>query len=611
MILDSMLTLAGGLMAALDAGGTGDICTALDVRAVQVGGEIGRRLQATVDNNLLAIDLDRDFLAPFQKHESAGGYIGLGKTLDAFARFAAYTGDTRLVQRKQHLVNVLLQSQGQDGYIGIMRPESRVGTLWDVHEMSYLVLGLTSDYRFCGEKASLEAARKLADYLIRSLSAEPTPKTGPDDLSAVMPTTGLDEAFLSLSEQTGDPQYRDFVAGALKLAAWQMPLVLGRWGKIEGHAYAYMCECLAQIRLDRYTPDARLWEPTRGVFQFLLDGDGLVISGTCGDHECWHNTQSGTTNLGETCTTTYLLRLCDELMRRTGKPLYGDLMERGIHNALFGAQSPDGRQIRYYTPFEAPRVYHHGDTYCCPCNFRRIVAELPGMAFYRRGDGVFVNLFVPAKAEFRLEGDIALTLQQESDYPNSGDTKIGVSLSHPAEFTLYVRIPRWSKSVEVRINGQAEPPNVPEAGLLAVRREWKTGDALEVRFPMDFRVVKGRRTQQGRVAIVRGPMVFTFNPKRNPELADKDPRLLTLDPGSIQGPFPDDSVRPGGMSCRAKVWMPGAWYPAEPAREIVLSEFADPDATATYFHIPNPGDERLVDDELTGAGHGPFELKSP
>lgn len=593
-------------MAASDTGGAGDVCTALGARDVQVGGEIGRRLQVTIDNNLLVLDLDRDFLAPFQKHESSGGYIGLGKTLDAFARFAAYTGNAKVVERKQHIVDALLKSQGPDGYIGTMKPEARIGALWDVHEMSYLVLGLTSDYRFCGEKASLEAARKLADYLIRALTADPRPKVGPDDLSAILPTIGLDEAFVFLSEQTGDARYRDFVTGERKLATWRAPLVLGRWGKVEGHAYAYMSECLPQVRLGRRMKDDGVWAPTREVFQFLLDGDGLVITGTCGDHECWHNTQSGTTNLGETCTTAYLLRLCDELARRTGDPLYGDLMERAVYNALFGAQSPDGRRIRYYTPFEAPRVYHDGDTYCCPCNFRRIMAELPGMAFYRRGDGVYVNLYTPAKAQFRIANDVSLSLWQETEYPSSGDVKISVELSRTAEFTLYLRVPRWSKGAEVRVNGQPVKPDAPEAGLLATRREWKTGDTLELQLPMEIRLVKGRRTQEGRVAIARGPLVFTFNPKRNPEFANIDPRLLTLDPASVQGPSPDDSIHPGGVSCRARVWMPGAWYPGEPTHEIVLTEFADPDAIATYFHIPNPNDERIVDDELAGAGHAPI-----
>jgi uncharacterized protein len=176
-------------MAISDASAARDVCVPIDLHAIEVGGEIGRRVAVTVNNNLMAIDLDRDFLAPFQKHESPDGYVGLGKTLDAFARLAAHTGNAQLIQRKRHLVNKLLETQEQDGYIGIMKPEARIATLWDVHEMAYLVLGLASDYRFCGEKASLDAACKLADYLVRGLTAEPRPKVGPGDLSAIMPTS--------------------------------------------------------------------------------------------------------------------------------------------------------------------------------------------------------------------------------------------------------------------------------------------------------------------------------------------------------------------------------------------------------------------------------------
>lgn len=193
-------------------------------------------------------------------------------------------------------------------------------------------------------------------------------------------------------------------------------------------------------------------------------------------------------------------------------------------------------------------------------------------------------------------------MKQETDYPNSGAIKIEVNPSTPTEFTLYLRAPRWSKGAECTINGESATPQTPEPGLLAIRREWKADDRVDLNFPMEFRLIKGRKAQDGRVAVARGPMLFTCNPKRNPDMANIDPRLMVLDPGSIEGPFPDDSVRPGGMACRAKVWMPGAWYPSEGTKELVLTEFADPGAVATYFLIPNPNDARAVADELVGAG---------
>lgn len=601
--------LATGILAAAlgMVMGVGDLLQAVDIRQVEVEGEIGRRLDVTVENNLLVIDLEKDFLAPFLKRDKPDGYIGIGKTIDALARFCAYTEDARLVERKKKLVDALLASQEADGYLGMFRPESRTVKLWDVHELSYLVLGLTSDYAFCGEEKSLAGARKLADYLIAELTAEPAKPVGDADLNPIMGTTGLDEAMLYLAGQSGDARYKKFVVENRRLAEWRKPLTLGRWGMIDGHAYAYMCKCLEQVRLSGDTPDTGLWDETRSVFDFLLDKDGMVVTGTCGDHECWHDTQSGITNLGETCATAYLVRFYDELLRKTAKPMFGDLMERSIFNALFAAQSPNGRKLRYYAPFEAPREYFDGDTYCCPCNYRRILPEIPAMIYYGRPDGVYVNLYAASEATVPFGEGEKVKIRQETDYPNSGHIALTVEDGSDKGWTLYLRKPRWARSATVRINGEDVVAEPAGEGLLKVTLAWKAADKVEVDFPMEWRLVKGRKAQSGRAVVMRGPQVFTYNPARNPELAGREPRLFTLDQDApVEGPFPDDTVRPGGMSCRVRVWEPGAWYPHAKSREIVLTEFADPDATATYFVVSNPGSPLLVDDELMGTARTLF-----
>ena len=98
--------------------------------------------------------------------------------------------------------------------------------------------------------------------------------------------------------------------------------------------------------------------------------------------------------------------MLDRLLRITGNAQFGDMMERAVYNALFAAQSPDGRNIRYFTPLEGQREYF-GDTFCCPNNFRRIIAELPDMVCYRSGDGVAVNLFTPCTATSNCGGGAA------------------------------------------------------------------------------------------------------------------------------------------------------------------------------------------------------------
>ncbi|HRZ82978.1 MAG TPA: glycoside hydrolase family 127 protein, partial [Candidatus Hydrogenedentes bacterium] len=280
---------AAGLLVALAAGAAAQEFSALDVRAVKVGGEAGRRIAVTVENNLLQLDMEKDFLKPFQKKAAPGGYVGLGKTLDAMARLAAHTGNADLTALHRKTVDAVLAAQEPDGYIGMMAPEARIGKLWDVHEMAYLLLGLCTDYAYFREKPSLDAAVRLAGYLREGLMRDPRPVLGGGELGPNMPDTGLEEALLALADQTGDPAWRDFAREYRPLTDWNRPIVLGRHGVVEGHAYAYVDKCLAQLRLDLTDHLPTLTGPSENVMHFLLREDGLVVSGSCGDHECWHD----------------------------------------------------------------------------------------------------------------------------------------------------------------------------------------------------------------------------------------------------------------------------------------------------------------------------------
>jgi len=84
----------------------------------------------------------------------------------------------------------------------------------------------------------------------------------------------------------------------------------------------------------------------------------------------------------------------------------------------------------------------------------------------------------------------------------------------------------------------------------------------------------------------------------NNHLDGVSPRLFALNPDTLEGPVPDDSVRPGGLSCTVGVWRPEVFYPSKISQSLTLTEFADPGCEHVYFHVPNPGDKRFMDDEL-------------
>ena len=127
----------------LGAASAGDeALKALDLRQVKLGGEIGRRIDVTVRNNLLVLDAEKDFLAHFRAKTMHEGYIGLGKLVDAAVRLAAYTNDEKVIALKQRLVDETIKTQGPDGYIGAMAVPNRMWGLWDIHEMGYIIYAL-------------------------------------------------------------------------------------------------------------------------------------------------------------------------------------------------------------------------------------------------------------------------------------------------------------------------------------------------------------------------------------------------------------------------------------------------------------------------------------
>ncbi len=574
--------------------------TPLDIADVKAGGEIGRRIDITIGNNVLVIDADKDFLEPFRQRDSQGGYIGLGKFIDSLVRFAAYSKDPKVLALKQHVVRETIATQEDDGYLGICVPEKRMWHLWDIHEMGYLVLGLTADHAYFDKQTSLEAAQELADYIIDRWSLDPERKTE-GWVSTYVATTGLEEAMLALHRQSGDKRYLDFCVQHRKLAEWDTPLIQGRWGNLEGHAYYHLAHCLSQLRLREIDPDAELLNQSRATLDFLLRKDGMLAPGLCGYHECWHSNQQGFYKLGETCATAYLLRWLDALLRNDGDSLYGDIMERTIYNGLFAAQSPDGRRLRYYAPFEGPREYFQGDTYCCPCNFRRIIAELPEMIYYRRDDGLAVNLYTPSAATAPLANGTNLDIRQQTDYPNSGDVTIRLEPSEPSRFPLFLRIPRWSDTARITINGDVLETIAAAGTFFEITRRWHAGDEIRLQMLMPWRTIKGRKSQAGRVAVMRGPMLFGLNPSRQDGLDHSMTKLLRLDTSSFAMGEPDESIRPDGLTCQASFWKPGDYNAAGQAPlTLTLTEYADPGCEWMYFLVPNPEADDLVEDELAG-----------
>jgi len=582
-----------------------DALQPITLKQPELSGEIGRRIHDLVYTNFMALDADGFFVAPFRSRPFTNDYhyIGVGKVIDAGSLFAAYTGDPKVAARTRHFIDGILATRDADGYIGTFKPEPddhQNHWNWALHEQEYLLLGLTHNAVLTDDAKTLQDARALADYVIRTFSKDPHPEQ--------ICTAGLPEAFLVLYRATGDKRYFDFAANAkhgngkaeIKCAS------LRDWRQTfetrPAHVYVMLARCYAQTELYRLDGTPSLMDMSAYMrHELLRAGGGLNVVGSASDGEYFSYTQNGAGSIGESCVTAYLLRWLDSLMRLDGDLRYGDLMERTIYNALFAAQEPAGRKLRYFTPFTGPRAYYNQDGFCCPGNYRRIVAELPKKVYYRCADGALaVNLFTPSTVTVPLADGATATLTQETDYPNDGRVVFRVTPSKEAAFALRLRIPRWCKAATVTVNGEPPATVAPNAKAFELRRTWKPGDTVTLDLPMTWRFVKGHRLQEGKAALVRGPVVYCLGTAQNAEALKKYANFsgVVIDPACVGEPEPDASVRPNGRKVKVGVWVeaPGAWSKGAPKETVTFTEFVDPTGIVTYVHLLDLN--RAVKDEL-------------
>ena len=581
----------------------------------ELGGEIDRRIKNLVYQNYMVVDLDGKWLDHFRHRTDRGDrshvYFGIGKVFDAGSLFTAYTGDPKVATRTQYIIDELVKSRDADGYLGFwnVEPENRQDHInWILHEQEYINLAFVRNYRCTGNPQSLAHAKIMADYILKTFPTPQNPCYNAGDIC----TAGLPEGMLELYRVTGDKRYFDFAAdvphgnnhGEVQLASlrtWEQD-----FSRRPRHVYVMLARCYAQTELYRLTSEENLLHMSQLMRNELLKkGEGgMLVTGSCSDGEQFSYNQNGRGAIGESCVTAYVLRWIDSLMRLEGDMRYGDLLERTIYNALLAANSPDGRWIRYFTPFTGERKYDTRDFFCCCGNYRRAVAELPQKVYYRTPEGgIALSLFTNSKKTFEVKGQ-DVTILQETTYPNDGDVQLTFATENPVTFAFQFRTPRWCEKIMVRVNDEAPAiidPSDQKLGCYALNRTWQDGDVVRISMPMPWRLLRGRAVQEGRVVLLRGPIVYCIGKDQNTELLAKcpEPRNLVIDPASITEPVKDASIRPGGLKAAAKAWL-NQDCTGEKV-DITLTEFIDPSGQDVYFRVPNLADTspvRLMDDEI-------------
>jgi hypothetical protein len=415
----------------------------------------------------------------------------LGHLYEAAVAHYLATGKRSLLDIAIHSANLLVNTFG---------PGKQ--TIWPGHQITEM--GLAKLYRATGDQRYLDLAKFLLDV------------RGPDTYSGGDTRRALsyNQAQVKVVDQT------EAVGHAVRAT----------------YMYSGMADVAALTGDTRYVNAIdKIWDNVAGKKLYITGGIGATASGEAfGPNYQLPNM----TAYNETCAAVGNDFWNHRLFLLHADAKYIDVMERTLYNGLISGVSLDGTTFFYPNPLES-RGQHHRDPWfgvaCCPGNITRFMASVPGYVYAERNDAIWVNLYVASNAGIKLDNGRTVNIAQETRYPWDGAVKMTVSPDQAAALTIHVRIPGWARNEPVasdlyryaekstqtatlKVDGKAVPVTL-DKGYVDLTRTWKKGDTIELNLPMPVRRVLANTevaADQGRVAIERGPIVYTAEWVDNP-----------------------------------------------------------------------------------------------
>jgi DUF1680 family protein len=483
------------------------------------------------ENHRLVLNLNEDaLLRPFRVraglpapgHELGGWYdtyalapgATFGQWMSALSRYHAITGDAPTRDKVKRLVR---------GYAATIDAKGSfyINNRFPAYTYDKLVGGLLDADQLSGDDTALATLARTTEAAVPYLPPRAIPRNEHVRHGEDLSEHGWDESYTIPENQfhawrvTGDQRHLELARrflydeffGALARGENVLP------GK---HAYSHVngLSSAAQAYLSLGTP--MYLAATQQGFEMIAAQS--FATGGWGPDEHFVTPDSGALGASlahmnksfETPCGAYAhFKLTRYLLRITRDARYGDSMERVLYNTVLGAKpiQPDGHAF-YYSDYtrRAKKTFFNHRWPCCSGTLPMIAADYSISTCFTDPQGIYVNLYVPAQVTWSQNGETC-GLIIETDYPYAEGVIMTLRVPGAQTFTVNMRIPAWAQGAGLKVNGKRETPS-PTGGFAAIRREWRSGDRIELKLPLALRLESIDAAHPQTVALLAGPLVL-------------------------------------------------------------------------------------------------------
>ncbi|NPD89548.1 MAG: glycoside hydrolase family 127 protein [Asgard group archaeon] len=365
-----------------------------------------------------------------------------------------------------------------------------------------------------------------------------------------------------------------YILSALSGQNLQNQKPIRKMKKPVGHSVRFGYYATAAALLYQETGDATLlatlemmWDNMVQKKMYLTGGIGAraILEGFGNDYEL-----DNLLSYNETCAAISSVFWNWEMLLSTGDSKYADLIEWQLYNAVLPGMSLDGKSYAYSNPLESRGGVKRQEWYktaCCPSNISRTLAQLGKFIYTSKVNEVWIHQYIGSELELKMgrKANKPVQITMNSELPWEGNIRINIVNKEKYRFTLYLRIPSWTRDCEIIVNGEkieVEEPNNEkvrtasgyspyDSYYITIQKSWKVNNKIEIYFPVRVKQqishpkVKNNRSK---IALTRGPLVYCFEGIDNPTHNIPSAEINLDQPFKIE----QDDLLNGIISIRAK-----------------------------------------------------------
>ncbi|HEY0090309.1 MAG TPA: hypothetical protein VGB37_15780, partial [Candidatus Lokiarchaeia archaeon] len=125
--------------------------------------------------------------------------------------------------------------------------------------------------------------------------------------------------------------------------------------------------------------------------------------------------------------------------------------------------------------------------------------------------GFWIHQYIGNKSKFLLSNNKEIQITLKSDFPWNGNVKMELELSGNQRFSMFLRIPIWSKESELSINDSQYQNELTPGRYVEIIRNWNNKDVIKLHFKMTpkFEFSDRRiKSNRNKIAISYGPLIY-------------------------------------------------------------------------------------------------------